>query len=33
MTFYNDKQCDNPANANLTMQVPNFLLEPIATGE
>lgn len=33
MTFYNDKQCDNPANANLTIQVPNFLLEPFARGE
>ncbi|MNR44286.1 hypothetical protein D3C85_1630060 [compost metagenome] len=33
MSFYNEKQCDNPANANLTMQIPSFLLEPIATGE
>lgn len=33
MTFYNNRQCDNPANANLSFSVPSFLLEPIATGE
>lgn len=33
MTYYNEKQCDNSANSNLTIQVPSFLLEPIATGE
>lgn len=33
MGYYNEKRCDNPANANLTMQIPSFLLEPIATGE
>jgi hypothetical protein len=32
-TYYSEKQCDSPANANLTIQVPSFLLEPIATGE
>lgn len=33
MTIYNEKNCDNPANANLMVNVPRALLEPIATGE
>lgn len=33
MGYYNEKKCDNPENANLTFQVPSFLLEPIARGE
>lgn len=33
MTIYNGKNCDNPANANLMINVPRALLEPIATGE
>jgi len=32
MTFYNEKQCDNPANANLMVQVPAELLAPIGRG-
>jgi hypothetical protein len=32
MTIYNGKDCDNPANANLQVQVPAFLLTPIAHG-
>lgn len=32
MTFYNDKQCDNPANADLRIMVPNALLAPIGQG-
>jgi hypothetical protein len=32
MTFYNEKQCDNPANANLTVEVPVELLAPISAG-
>lgn len=29
MTIYNTKQCDNPANANLTFRVPASMLGPI----
>ena len=29
MTIYNTKQCDNPANANLTFRVPASMLSPI----
>lgn len=32
MTIYNEKNCDNPANANLTFMVPEALLSPIARG-
>lgn len=32
MTFYNDKQCDNPANAEVRFMVPNALLAPIGQG-
>jgi len=32
MSFYNDKQCDNPANADLRLMVPNALLAPIGQG-
>ena len=32
MTFYNEKQCDNPANANLTFSVPAALLAPVGRG-
>lgn len=32
-TFYSEKQCDSSANANLTIEVPSFLLERVATGE
>lgn len=32
MTFYNDKQCDNPANADLRIMVPNVLLSPLGQG-
>jgi hypothetical protein len=32
MTIYNDKQCDNPANAELIFSVPGYLLEPIGHG-
>lgn len=32
MSFYNDKQCDNPANAELRLMVPNALLAPIGQG-
>ncbi len=32
MTIYNEKQCDNPANANLRFSVPATLLAPIGQG-
>ncbi|WP_312404505.1 hypothetical protein [Brevundimonas sp.] len=32
MTIYNEKQCDNPANANLRFSVPSTLLAPIGHG-
>lgn len=32
-SFYSEKQCDSPANAKLTIEVPSFLLESVATGE
>jgi hypothetical protein len=32
MTIYNDKQCDNPNNANLQIRIPGALLAPIARG-
>lgn len=32
MTIYNEKQCDNPANADLRFSVPADLLGPIAYG-
>lgn len=32
MSFYNDKQCDNPANADLRVMVPTALLAPIGQG-
>lgn len=32
MSFYNEKQCDNPANADLRLMVPNALLAPIGQG-
>lgn len=32
MSFYDSKQCDNPANANLRFMVPEVLLEPRARG-
>lgn len=32
MTIYNEKRCDNPANANLVFRVPNALLAPIGYG-
>jgi hypothetical protein len=32
MGFYTEKNCDNPANANLTFTVPEVLLVPIARG-
>lgn len=32
MTFYNSKQCDNPANADLRIMVPNVLLTPMGQG-
>jgi hypothetical protein len=32
MAIYNEKNCDNPANADLMIQVPAELLEPIAAG-
>lgn len=32
MTIYNEKQCDNPANANLVFRVPNALLTPLGYG-
>ena len=32
MTFYNEKPCDNPANANLTFSVPAALLAPVGRG-
>ena len=33
MTIFNEKRCDNPANANLMIRVPTALLGPIAQGE
>lgn len=32
MTIYNDKHCDNPANADLSISVPAHLLTPVARG-
>lgn len=32
MSIYNEKRCDNPANANMKVQVPAHLLAPIAYG-
>lgn len=32
MTIYNEKNCDNPANANLSFAVPAHLLTPIGRG-
>lgn len=32
MTIYNEKRCDNPANADLRFTVPAELLTPIASG-
>lgn len=32
MTIYNDKRCDNPANADLSISVPAYLLTPAARG-
>ena len=32
MTIYNEKRCDNPANANLRFSVPAELLTPTANG-
>ncbi len=32
-TFYREKPCGNSANAALTIEVPSFLLDPVATGE
>lgn len=32
MSFYNAKQCDNPANADLRVMVPTALLAPIGQG-
>lgn len=32
MTIYNEKRCDNPANANLRFLVPAELLSPVASG-
>lgn len=32
MTIYNEKRCDNPANADLVFRVPNALLAPIGYG-
>jgi hypothetical protein len=32
MTIYNDKNCDNPANADLQFPVPVSLLAPITRG-
>lgn len=32
MTYYNDKNCDNPANAEVIVRVPNSLLAPIGRG-
>lgn len=33
MPIYNEKQCDNPANASVKLSVPTHLLAPIAYGE
>ncbi len=32
MTIYNEKNCDNPANADLRFPVPTALLAPVARG-
>ena len=32
MSIYNGKLCDNPANADLKVMVPGYLLAPIANG-
>lgn len=32
MVFYNDKNCDNPANAEVMVRVPAALLAPIGHG-
>ena len=32
MTIYNDKNCDNPANADLSFPVPAHLLAPVSHG-
>jgi hypothetical protein len=32
MTIYNEKRCDNPANADLVFRVPNALLTPLTYG-
>lgn len=32
MQFYNEKNCDNPANAEVMVRVPAALLAPIARG-
>lgn len=32
MTIYNEKRCDDPANADLRFPVPAYLLEPIGRG-
>jgi hypothetical protein len=32
MTIYNEKQCENPANANLRFLVPESLLQPRTRG-
>lgn len=32
MGFYNSKQCDNPANAEVRMMIPRSLLGPITRG-
>lgn len=32
MGYYNERQCDNPANAAATVRIPTSLLEPIGRG-
>jgi hypothetical protein len=32
MGFYTEKNCDNPANADVQFRVPTSLLAPIASG-
>lgn len=32
MTYYNEKNCDNPANAEVVVRVPSALLAPVAHG-
>ena len=32
MTIYNEKRCDNPANAELRFMVPEHLLSPVMRG-